>query len=282
MKLNNDFKRFIFIFSTIILSIAGLGLIFRMLLIHALRDVFGPPRDKLLEPSIYAHLTTTCFDDATLMTCEVVSIDVIRDRIQPELNKFNLTFVDYIDTDRLKFGEIIRTPYDTLLTYDKQTNYLWVEFHRLIAIDENQQHWYIYVFFEMIKGSDITLFQYPFYTSLNYQGMLDVLESNIGDSVIFDFDHQHGGIQTYRVTLSQHMFRPFKTLHPDDQNVIRLYVHTSIERQTTEGWIPYMNPIESTYGIMIVYDGHKISIYRHDAFIIGYDLLFEYQASLES
>jgi hypothetical protein len=279
MTLKNNIIKFTLIVTLSVIYLVALGLIARFFLIQSIRDMFGPPRSELVEPSIFEHLTTTCFEDDTVSLCDKVSLDIIRDRIQPELTKHELIFIDYIGEDILKYGDILDASYADMPEINNKTMYLLVSFHILIAKDANNQFYRVIVPFETIKSSDFKLYHFPLYTTLNYEAVLLCLKSKMGEFVIFEHTTQQGIKKQFKITLSEHMFAPYKTFHDENPNEIRLFIRTHIEIETDQGWDSYPNPVMPTYGIMVVYDGEKLSIYNHDYMMELFELLFEYPLS---
>jgi len=233
----------------------------RMLFFGLLEGIFGPPRNELLETSIYSQLTTTCFDDDTLESCEDVSIDIIRERIQPELDKQGLTFIDYFNQDHGKLGEIIDLlNYEIPEQYDRAT-YLYVDFHVLIAKDFSGEERIVVVPFEVVIDSIYKAFHSEHYSLLKYEDMITLLRTHFGESIIFDHQIQSGLMHTFKIELSEVMFDYPKYVNLDYQDKIELMTETSLYIKVDDDWVPY----EGTYrtgrvSIRIIYNQNMLTI----------------------
>jgi len=271
---NITIKRVIVILFSAVVFLNVMAGVMRPLLSNFFSNFFGPSRSELLEDSKFAHLTSTCFDNDSLEICENVSLDIIRDRIQPELEKYDLTFIDYFYNDVGKFGEFI-SPYEIPDQYDK-AKYLLVEYHILIAKNANNEQRLVIVPYEIIKNSNQYIYHSPFYTTLNYEHMLQLLESHAGESITFNYKQPLEDEHTFKVVLSEIMFKPYKYLFFSVNEEIIIFTATSLFIEVDGNWIPYTSSYQDSIAIKIVYTELALTIFNADGFILDPITLFEF------
>jgi hypothetical protein len=263
----------------ILVFLISMFLLLRMIVIGFIAGIFGPPRNELLEPSPYSQLTTTCFDDESLEICEDVSIDVIRERIQPELDKHGLTFIDYFYKDNGKYGEVIYESYYEVPEKYQKASYLMIDYHILIAKDQNNDERFVIIPFEIIIDSDLLVYHFPFYTTLKYEDMALFIKSKLGSSFSFDYQSHNGINQTFKVELTETIFNPNKFVYPNHEDEIVLMTKTALYKKVDDNWIPHTSSFEDSISISIIYNGSTLTIINIDGLIQTPTILFEFQIS---
>lgn len=276
MKNKKSLTRILIVISAIVITIGAAALLLRASLINLIEGIFGPPRDEYLEPSIYEHLSTTCFDDQTLETCELVTMEIIRARIQPKLNQHGLTFVDYFSVETNRYSVFMNSDLYEFPEGYEEARYFEVDYHILIAKNALNEEHLVYLPFEIIKDSDMDLYHYPIHTSLMYEDLLDLLNYHLGDSLIFDFKYPNGTERTFQVILNELLFKPNKIIILET-NKISLFTATSLFVDINGNWEPYTSSFDDALPIWVIYDGESLIIENGDGFITAPRIFFEYQ-----